>query len=370
MISLALGKAMAIALIHTSPTVSGPSTPIQDDKGTEPSVSRPQSQNPNFFNPQIAIIGDFAATLRDNSGEKRHADFREIEFGFAGDVDPFLRVQAFASLAKEDGETKFEAEEIFGEYTRLGKGFSAKFGKIAAAIGRVQRNHADQLEYNDYPLVIQDVLGDEGLRQTGASLSYRLPGSRFHEFTLEVIDAGDEGPVFNDASLNAPVYAAHYRTFFDFSPDLSGQLGFSFLNGPTAPAEVVGAASSAKRGDMYGFDYTMKWHPGTFGKSAILETEAYWTKPSWASKRTVGAFGRLAYEVAPRWFVTAGLDYSELPGTADVRRAVLGGVTFKLTEFEHWRIEWQRITSNFESDRNVLTLQWQWIIGAHPAHKY
>jgi hypothetical protein len=75
-------------------------------------------------------------------------------------------------------------------------------------------------------------------------------------------------------------------------------------------------------------------------------------------------------EVSPRWWITAGYDYSELPGTDDVRRACLAGLTYKLTEFHHWRLEWQRFTSTFEEDVNVLTLQFQWVIGAHPAHKY
>src|SRR6185503_14274093 len=183
-----------------------PQDPVKDPGQTAP------KQNPSYFNPQMAVIGDFAAVVSDNSGERRHADFREIEIALASDVDPFLKVAGFFSVAKEDGETKFEAEEVFGTYSKFGKGIQAKFGKIAAAVGRVQRNHVDQLDYLNYPLPITDVLGDEGMRVGGASFSYLFPGDRFMEFTGEILDAGDDGPVFNGSDLSNPAYGAHFRT--------------------------------------------------------------------------------------------------------------------------------------------------------------
>jgi hypothetical protein len=342
--------------------------------GGAPEPQNPSpTQNPSFFNPQMAIVGDFAYALRDNFAERRRAAFREIEFGFAADADPFLRVEAYIGLHKEDDETHVEVEEAFGRYSNLGRGLSAKFGKFAAAFGRVQRNHTDQLNYLNYPWPIRDALGDEGLRAGGASLSYLFPGTRFSELTVELLDAGEEGPVFNNSDLNEPAYAAHYRTFFDFSEDLSAQLGFSYLNGPTMVGSVESlgkGAGDSRRGDLYGVDYTMKWQPGARGRSASLEAEALWTKPGGVSKRTFGAFVRGTYEVAPQWHLTAGYDHSEIPGTSDERKAWLLGLTRKVSEFHHWRLEFEEVTSNFEPTRNVLTLQFQWVIGAHPAHRY
>ena len=57
-------------------------------------------------------------------------------------------------------------------------------------------------------------------------------------------------------------------------------------------------------------------------------------------------------------------------GTSDIRKGPSLGVTLKVTEFHHWRAEFQRVESNFGPARNRLNLQFQWIIGAHPAHKY
>jgi len=307
-------------------------------------------------------VGDFVGTLDDNSGEKKRFDFREIEFGFAADADPFLKVEAYIAVANEDGETKVEVEEAFGRYSNLGKGMSAKFGKFAAAVGRVQRNHGDQLPYLSYPMAVQDALGEEGLRRPGASLSYLFPGDRFNELTLELLDAGDEGPVFNDSSLDSPVYLGHYRTFFDFTADTSAQLGFTAMTGPTM--------GSSSRGSLFGVDYTMKFQPEGMGRTVSLEAEGYWSKPGGASESTFGGFARATVEVQPRWFITGGIDYSEIPGTSDIRRGWLANATLKVTEFHHWRVEYQEITSNFEGRRNMLNLQFVFVIGAHPAHKY
>ncbi len=325
----------------------------------------------------MAIVGDFAATLQDDgrpAGERRHADFREIEFGFKADADPFLTVEAYIAVAKEDGETHVEAEEVFGRYNRLGRGLQAKVGKIAAAFGRVQRNHTDQLNYLNFPAPLRDLLGDEGLRAPGASLAYLFPGDRFFEVTAEAYDVGDEGPVFNGGGSDKLAYAAHAKTFFDFNADTSAQLGLSYLNGP--------GAETSRRGNAVGVDFTAKWQPGQKGRSATFEAEAFWAKRPEGGDRKLGWFARFAYEVTPKGFLTVGYDFSKLPFVEASKGGIQGlpedaerkgwiaGFTYKVTEFHHWRLEWEQIKSNFETTRRLLTLQFQWVIGAHPAHRY
>jgi hypothetical protein len=323
----------------------------------------PTGQNPNFFNPQISLVTDFRAILGGNiPSDQKTADLKEAELGFAADVDPYLRAEAYIAVAKEDGESKVEVEEAFGRYANLGRGLSAKFGKIAAAVGRVQRNHADQLNWLDFPMVIQDFLGDEGFRAGGASLSYLLPGDKYHEFTLEGLD-GRDTPLFTGSKSTTPTWVGHYRTFFDFGEDASLLLG---ATGATGPSD-----STNRNSTLFGADLTYKWHPGKPGKSAQFEAEAYWARPGTPGADTAfGAFAAFTYEIRPRLHLTAKYDYSEIPGTPDIHQAFSLGATLKVTEFHHWRVEWKNVASNFDKQRNVLTLQFQWAIGAHPAHKY
>lgn len=358
--ALATAPLAPASLSQDGPLVTPATTLNQDAPPAEGTASG--QQNKNAFNPQISLVTDFRWNAVDSEkSQRKRAFLKEAELGFASDVDPFIRAEAYVAFADEDGETVAEVEEAFGRYDSLAPGLSAKFGKIGAAIGRVQRNHADQLNWLDYPLMVEDFLGEEGLRAGGGSLSYLLPGERFHEFTLEALDSHDKG-IFAGGNAGAPVVVGAYRTFFDFSADSSAQLGFSYANGPSP---IVGS-----RSDLIAAEFTYKWQPGTPGRSMVFEAEGYWGKQGGASDRKFGGFAAVTYEVRPRLFAYAKYDYSEIPGTSDLHKGWSLGATLKVTEFHHWRAEFQHLDSNFEPARNRLNLQFQWIIGAHPAHKY
>lgn len=323
-------------------------------------LAGPPAQSPTSFNPKLSMVGDFVFRLRDPDKAAETADFREIELGFASDVDPFLKAEAYLAIEKEDGESRINVEEAFGQYDQLGRGISGKFGKIAGAVGRTNRNHRDQLAFMDYPLVTTDLFGEEGLRAGGASASYLVPGERFFDFTLEGLDPED-GPLFAGSRASSPVWVGHARTFFDFTPDLSAQFGVSAANGP----------SPAGRSNVFGADFTMKWQPGKQGHSLLFETEAYWAdRAAPGAPRTFGMFANASYEVSRNWFAGVRYDSSEIPGTSNAHVAWTANVTRKVTEFQYWRLEYRQIASNFQSVQTSLALQFQWVIGAHPAHKY
>jgi hypothetical protein len=307
-------------------------------------------------------VSDFRSRLvNSESGAEKLSDIKEIELGFAADVDPFLRAEAYIAFAKEDGESVVEVEEAFATYTRLGKGLSAKFGKIAGAVGRVQRNHPDALNWLDYPLVVQDFLGEEGLRAGGVSISYLFPGDKFHELTVEAL-VPEDGPLFLGSNTSRPVVIGHYRTFFDFNEDLSAQLGATLASGPSI---------GNRKSNIVGADYTMKWQPGGGTRSYTFETEAYWANTGVPGDKTAfGAFAAFTYQLSRTWYGTLKYDDSEIPGTGNRHQAWTVGVTLRPTEFHYWRLEFQNRTSNFGDSRNTLDLQFQWLIGAHPAHKY
>lgn len=359
-----LAHGVAAAVIAGSPSPQPPKRllPVKFMQGTDAPAQGTGRQNPSYFNPQISLVTDFRANVtNDDPTADKRVFLKEAELGIAADVDPYLRGEVYIAIVDEGGTTEVEVEEAFGRYNNLGRGLSAKFGKIAAAIGRVQRNHVDQLNWLDFPFVIEDFFGEEGLRAGGASLSYLFPGDRFNEITLEGLDAEDHN-LFTGSHSGTPTWVAHYRTFFDFNEDTSAQFGATYVNGPSG---------SDDRSQAYGLDVTYKWQPGQAGKSLTFEGEAYWGKPGAPGADTAfGGFAALTYQIIPRVFATAKYDYSEIPGTTDIRRAVSLGATLKVTEFHHWRAEWRRITSNFAAANNVLNIQFQMLIGAHPAHRY
>jgi hypothetical protein len=319
-------------------------------------------------NIEMAMVFDVRGVLQHPDADERHIRINEVEFGFKSDVDPFWTAEAYLALHRHHGHEKegkgkahgeeyeFEIEEAFARYGGFGHGLDGKVGKFKAAIGRINRNHRDQYEFLDIPFVLADNFGEEGLAAAGVSASYLLPTNRFNEVTVELLDPED-GPLFSGARLDSPVLVGHYRTFFDFSADTSAQLGFTYANGPT---------EGGSRSHLYGADWAMKFQPGRRGGSWTLEAEAYGAVSGLpGASSTFGGFAAFTYEFMPRWFGTLKADYSELPATSDIRRGVGFGVTYKATEFQHLRLEWQRITSNFADDGNVITLQMQYFIGKH-----
>ena len=96
---------------------------------------------------------------------------REIEIGFVADVDPFLRTEFYLAFEQEldkapgdPDETEIDVEAAFAVYSGVANGLDIKIGKFAGAMGRTNRNHRDQLEFMEYPLVVSEVLGGEGRR--------------------------------------------------------------------------------------------------------------------------------------------------------------------------------------------------------------
>lgn len=354
---------VAIAMGHAA--LQEPETPTPEPD--------PPARTGVLSNIEMAMVFDLRGVLRHPDPDERHFRVNEVEFGFKSEVDPFWTAEAYIALhrhheAHEEGKGKghgeeyeIEIEEAFARYGGFGHGIDGKLGKFKAAVGRLNRNHRDQYEFLDIPFVLADTLGEEGLAAPGVSVSYLMPSNRFNEITLELLDPED-GPLFSGARLDDPLFVAHYRTFFDFNPDLSAQLGFSYANGPTEDAD---------RSQLFGVDWVMKYQPGMRGRSWVLEAEAYGSDSGVpGAGSTFGAFGAFTYEFIPRWFGTLKADYSELPGTSDIRRAVGLGVAYKATEFQHLRLEWQRVSSNFDDSHNLLTFQFQYLIGSHPAHKY
>jgi hypothetical protein len=314
----------------------------------------------NVYNPAIGLVADARAVFKDINKESETADFKEAELSLAAAVDPFLYAELFIAFANEDGETVSEVEEAFGTYTNLGRGLQGRFGKFKAAVGRINRLHTHALPYMDTPLVIQDTFGEEGLSGVGAEISYLFPTERYIDLTLEAI-APEDGPLFKGARTRNMVGVAHLRTFFDFTEDLSGQLGFSFANGPTAE----------KRASVLGVDYTMKWKPGMANRFWQWETEAYWAdKVRAGADRTMGWFTSFTMQMTPKLFTGVRYDSSQVPDSAEEHKAWMVNLTLKPTEFHHWRLEFQHFDNKVEKDFDRLTLQFVWLIGAHPVHKY
>lgn len=357
MVFTTVGLGSALAAAH----VSG--SKLEQPADLRFGSAAPAVQTQNAFNPDMSLVFNFGARLSDSMKPPvRRAAMREIEWGISADVDPYLRAEAYIAFANSiDGEEgEVEVEEAFGSYTGLMSGADIRVGKLAAALGRTNRNHVDQLEFFNYPFVVTEVFGEEGLRAPGISWSYLLPGDRFNEITIEAL-VPEDGPLFGGSDTGKPVWIGHYATFFDFSQDLSAQLGLSFGTGP-----MDGGTSN-----VYGADFVAKLRPDGTGRSLIVESEAFWYEAGApGSSLRHGHFASASYELTKRLWFGARYDKVQLPDGSDTLRSYSTGLTVRMTEFQLIRLEWQHQDWRFADDRNQLMLQVQFLIGPHKAHKY
>ena len=160
----------------------------------------------NAFNPAVSLIlqGTYANTSQDpntfqitgfvpSGGEvgppKRSFGLGETELTLSGNIDPYFRAVAIASLAPDGG---VEVEEAYFQTLALGRGFSLKGGRFFSGIGYLNEQHQHAWDFQDAPLVYKGFLGNQ-LKQDGVQLKWIAPTDLLLEFGVE-LSAGDQYP--------------------------------------------------------------------------------------------------------------------------------------------------------------------------------
>lgn len=318
------------------------------------------------FNPDISVIGDFLGRYSNKTDDE--LTLREVELAFNSYVDPYCRADVFLGICNEDSEFKLEVEEGYFTFLALPYNLQARIGIFKPAFGEVNTQHGHILPWVEYPLMIQNYLGDEGWSATGISLNWLTPIEHYLEVTYQEINSGAT-PLVGDATGNL-THLLHVKNYWDISDESNIQLG---LSGMWLPLEAGSNHATAQS-----LDFTYRWRPAKSGKYHSLkwQTELFAAQKEEitnTTEKTEGLFSALEYQMDTRWFIGTLFDYSELPDdkTAETRE-YSAYLTFKQTEFAYWRLGYAYTKSDIadiNNERQVF-LQLNIGVGAHPAHKY
>lgn len=246
------------------------------------------------WNPDIGIAGTVQSKMTQNKsdGEGNNAiALKEFEVTLGQVVDPYSRFDATISFNDHMEDHVVHLEEAY--YTRWGLplGFTGQLGKFRANIGKVNLLHAHQLPTADYPLVIQNFFGEEGLSSSGLRLRNDIPNpwNLPLEITGEIL-RGDHGESFADISRR-PIFNTHLKTFFEPSSDTNLELGWTTMFGTVNPAltatvdDGTGTLTEVEVDPrpegtdwygvkVYGADATFNWFlPG--GRKLTCQNEIY-----------------------------------------------------------------------------------------------
>jgi len=344
----------------------------------------------------------------DHDPQQRGFNARNIELAFDGAVDPYF--EGFANIVfklDNDNETTVEVEEAFMQTTSLPFNLQLKGGQFFAAFGRLNPTHPHTWDFADTPLVNGLFLGPDGLRGVGAQASWTLPLPWYSQLIFasqngrgstgfSFRNPGEDGMFFDRITTDREV-----RGLQDFVWIPRFENSFNLSETQTVLAGVSGAFGSNETGansrtQIYGADLLYKW------KSARAEggfpfvkwqTEFMYRRfeagngandsfPVAETFHDWGLYSQVLWGFKKGWVVGIRGDYVHMQNsdfTDDLdrqsRSRVSANLTWYPTEFSKLRLQYNHdfLEENFFlSDREVdsLFLQFEFILGAHGAHKF
>lgn len=327
------------------------------------------------FNPDISVIGDFVGHYSNREGGELDDEMllREIELGFSGAVDPYTRADVFLGISREDGDWGIDVEEAYLTYLGLPADLQARVGRFKSSFGKANPVHTHALPWVEYPFVIQNYFGEEGLAGEGLGLSWLVPNpwNQYIELTYEVIN--NDSTLFAGEEADDFVHLAHLKHFMDLSDSASLETGLSFATAPNDHGH------GGHRTNVEGLDLTYKWRPPQTGlyhaflwQTELMAAQAELTD---GQEATWGMYTAADYQFARRWSIGTRYDYSQPPDDSSRREHGLSAyLKFIQSEYVYWRLAYQYTDRNFPVDGNKqeheVFLQCNFGLGPHRAHKY
>lgn len=331
------------------------------------------AQTGNVFNPNMSVIGNFLGFAGHNPVDNQPSlQLKESEIGLQAIVDPFARADFFITFGSQTGDVG--VEEGYVTFLTVPGDFLVKVGKMKAAFGKVNTEHAHVRQYADTPLVVTNLLGSEdGIEDSGISVSrlIPMPSEIFLEATAQLF-RGTSDNVFEAHSRNDVEPLFHLKAYRDLSESTNLEVGGSWTRGNGVEGPGLHTA-------LTGADLTFRWKPLQQGlyRSAFLRAEWIHSERDMADGTTVRADGWYAlgqYQLGRRWFIGYRHDESDHPDNAALRdRGDSAILTFWPSEFSQLRAQLRR--NRYDQVTGPVTatellLQLQFVIGAHGAHPF
>ena len=344
----------------------------------------------------------------DHDPQQRGFNARNIELAFDGAVDPYF--EGFANIVfklDNDNQTDVEVEEAFMQTTSLPFNLQLKAGQFFAAFGRLNPTHPHTWDFVDTPLVNGLFLGPDGLRGVGAQTSWTLPLPWYSQLIFasqngrgstgfSFRNPGDNGMFFDRITTDREA-----RGLQDFVWIPRFENSFNLSDTQTVLAGVSGAFGSNETGansrtQIYGADLLYKWKSsraeGGF-PFVKWQTEFMYRRfqaglgaddsfPVAETFHDWGLYSQVLWGFKKGWVAGVRGDYVDMQGskfTDDLDRQsrwrLSANLTWYPTEFSKSRLQYNQhfLEQNFFlSAREVesVFLQWEFILGAHGAHKF
>ncbi len=344
-------------------------------------------------------------------GFEKGFNLRHLELMFEADVDPYFKGWAIVAVDTHGAEL----EEAAVLTTSLPWGLQVKLGKFFSDFSRLNAQHAHEWNFTDQTLIYRVLLGDHGLNEIGAQLSWLTPAPFFLLAGLEVLQ-GDNEIAFEyhgDGPLPERDGPRLFLGWLKASPNLAGnhaiQAGL-FAGRGVRQEEHLGPEGHYDPGShyldghqwIYGADFVYRYTPpraygqgaftlegGYMGRRAEIELKAH-NNPGRHHllgnnlvKEQDGLYLQAVYGFAPRWrFGVRGealglTNREKKPSGAeekfDPSWRASAMLDWTLTEFSRLRLQGNHGRYDTDEGKESVSevfLQAVFSLGSHPAHRF
>jgi hypothetical protein len=327
------------------------------------------------------------------------------ELTLDGAVDPYFK--GFTNIVYKidpNGETGVELEEVYFLTASLPLNLQLRGGQFFTEFGRQNPQHPHAWSFVDQPLVLNRMFGPDGLRSQGARLSWLAPTSFYTEAMVSVLNSaggttssfrseesseihGGEPVAREVRKLQDMLLVPRITSSFELTGTQTLLVGASAALGPNN-------SGPDSRTQIYGADLFWKWKSATaaagfpfvsFQAEALLRRYDAAQRPS-ADDPSVtlpgetlkdrGIYSQLLWGIKPR--IVAGLRGDFVSGSNAAfdtelraeRYRVSPNLTWYPTEFSKLRLQYNYDHRQGIGSDHSLWLQFEFILGAHAAHKF
>ncbi len=365
------------------------------------------------FDSVFALAASSASDLShlevgDHDPQQRGFNARNAEIAIDGAVDPYF--EGFANivlLLDNNNETEIELEEAFMQTTDLPFGLQVKGGQFFAAFGRLNPTHPHTWDFADTPLVVGRLLGSDGLRGVGAQISWTLPVSWYSQFLFAVQNGqgntgysfrnlGEDGVFYDRVTINRSAsmlqdfaWIPRWENSIDLSPTQVVLVGASGAFGVNDTGENTNT-------QIYGGDLLYKWKsPRAEGGFPFVKWQSEYMYRRFEAGRGLddsfpvaetfhdwGMYSQVLWGFKKGWVTGIRGDFLHMQNsdyTSDPdrqsRSRISADLTWYPTEFSKIRLQynhdWLQENEFWAArEENSLFLQFEFILGAHGAHKF
>lgn len=360
-------------------------TTVTDTAGAQRSRTRDLS----VLNPEISVTGDLVGSFASPEGGDSQitAVPREFEFSFQSALDPYSGTKIFVTREEEieiagledvlssgasEGEPGteesaeehggFELEEAYVYWVGLPVGLKA--GKFRQEVGLFNRWHTHALLEVERPLATIAFLGEDGLIQTGASLT--LPSFGVGAATQTAwFEVGVADNALFDGGTDLS-YLGRFQSFLDLSPSTYLQFGANGLYGRNDEVSLDSRLLSV--------DVAFRWAPSgrSLYRELTLKGEWYWAKKDFGDIEQTGngGYAQASFRLDRRWIAGLRADYLDNFGTEQSAFQLVPSLTWWQSEWLRLRLQYNFLKPESLGGNHSLLLQTVWSIGPHKHETY